>query len=118
MANYYTHTYTTEVYGTLTLTKEPDVEDDSLQWEVSVTVICTSPYVPAKIHGPPEFCYPAEGPEFEFDEFEVFVGKTTILKSADWTVAEALFGKNIWAHLYDDAVTDAEENSPEEGDER
>lgn len=116
MPNYVTHTYATTVQGTLSLSAE--IEDDSLQWEVSVTITCVSPYVPAKLYGLPEDCYPAEAAEFEFDEFEVFVGKTVILKSTDWTVAEALFGANIWNHLYDDAVTDAEANPPEEGDER
>ncbi len=112
MPNYGTHTYTADVQATLSLSAE--VEDDGLQWEVSVTVTCTSPYRPAQLYGPPEHCYPAEGSEFEFDEFKFFVGKVVILKSTDWTVAEALFGKNIWNHLYDDAVTDAEENPPEE----
>ncbi len=112
MANYGTHTYTTNLQGTLSLSTK--VEDDGLEWEVSVTVTCTSPYVPAYISGPPEHCYPEEGPEYEFDEFEFFVGEVVILKSTDWTVAEALFGKNIWNHLYDNAVTDAEENLPEE----
>ena len=38
------------------------------------------------------------------------MGKTVIVDSGSWAVAEALFGKIIWKHLYDDAVTDAEEN--------
>ena len=112
MKTYGTHTYNTDVRGILSLSAK--VEDDGLQWEVSVTVTCTSPYVPAQISGPPEHCSPAEGPEFEFDEFEFFVGKTVILNSTVWTVAEALFGANIWNHLYDDAVVDAEANPPEE----
>jgi len=113
MTTYGTHTYNTDLQATLALSAK--VEDDGLQWEVSVTVTCTSPYRRAKVYGPPENCYPAEGPEFEFDEFEVWVGMVTIIKSTDWSVAEALFGANIWNHLYDDAVTDAEEN-PEEPD--
>ena len=114
MTSYGTHTYTTDIQGMFTLST---VVDTGIQWEVSITVNCTSPGCPAKLSGPPEDCYPAEGPEFELDEFEVFVGKTVIIKSKDWNVGEALFSDNLWAHLYDDAVTDAEENPPEEGDE-
>ena len=116
MANYGTHTYNTEVQGELRISTSNMVED--LQWEVSITVTCTSPYVPAQLSGPPEHCSPAEDPEYEFEEFEFFVGKVVILRSKSWAVAEALFGENIWNHLYDDAVTDAEENPPEKGDER
>ena len=112
MKTYGTHTYNTDVQATLTLSAK--VEDDGLQWEVSITVTCTSPYRPAQLYGPPEHCSPAEGPEYEFEEFEFFAGKVVILKSTDWTVAEALFGPNIWNHLYDDAVTDAEEQPQEE----
>ena len=119
MPNYGTHTYNTNIHGWLNYSENKvvilkSVEDDGLQWEVSITVTCTSPYVPAQLCGPPENCYPAEGPEYEFDEFEFFVGKVVILRSKSWVVAEALFGENIWNHLYDDAVTDAEENPPEE----
>ncbi len=110
MTNYGTHTYNTEVYGTLTLAAGPDVEVDGLLWEVSVTVTCTSPGRAAQLYGPPENCYPAEGPEFEFVAFEFFVGKTMIVSSGDWGVAQALFGAAIWNHLYSDAVIDAEEN--------
>ncbi len=71
---------------------------------------CTSPGCAAQLYGPPENCYPAEGPEFEFDEFTFFAGKKTILRSEKWSVAEALFGKIIWNRLYNDAVINAEEN--------
>ena len=117
MANYGTHTYTTEVQAWLLLPTGASSglkEDEGLQWEVSITVTCTSPYVPAQLSGPPENCYPAEGPEYELEEFEFFAGKKSILRSDKWAMAEALFGTNIWNHLYDDAVTDAEENLPEE----
>ena len=107
MTSYGTHTYTTDVQGSLVLSA---TVSENIQWEVSITVNCTSPFQPARLSGPPEDCYPAEGPEFELDEFEVFVGKTVIVSTRDWSVGEALFGDNIWAHLYDDAVTDAEEN--------
>ena len=109
--NYGTHTYSTDIQATLALSAA--VEDDGLQWEVSVTVHCTSPYCPAKVSGPPEHCYPAEGPEFEWDEFEFFVGKTMIVKSRNEHVAVALFGEIIWARLVRDAITDAEENPDE-----
>ena len=112
MTTYGTHTYNTDVQGILILDGKKG--GDGLQWEVSVTVTCTSPYVPAQLYGPPEYCDPAQGPEYEFDSFEFFVGKVVILRSKSWTVAEALFGANIWNHLYDDAVTDAEANPPEE----
>ena len=118
MKTYGTHTYTTDLQATLELSTKgysaPPIFNAHLQWEVSVTVTCTSPYVPAQLSGPPEHCDPAQGPEFEFEEFEFFAGNKSILRSEKWSVAEALFGKNIWNHLYDDAVTDAEENPPEE----
>ena len=110
MTDYGTHTYNTTMQGELVLST---AFDDTLQWEVSVTVTCTSPYVPAKLYGLPEDCYPAEGPEFEFDEFEFFVGKTMIVKSRNEHVAVALFGEIIWARLVRDAITDAEENPDE-----
>ncbi len=105
---YGTHTYNTDLQGELVLSGL--AFDDGLQWEVSVTVTCTSPYVPAQLYGPPENCYPAEGPEFEWVEFEFFVGKTVIVKSTNEHVAAALFGELIWAQLVQDAITDAEEN--------
>ncbi len=108
MPNYGTYTYNTELQGAFAL----DVarEDDGLLWEVSVTVTCTYPGCAAQLYGPPENCYPAEGPEFEFVSFEFFVGKTVIVSSGNWAVAQALFGAVIWNHLYNDAVLDAEEN--------
>ena len=108
MTNYGTHTYNTDVQGWLKYLER--VDDDGLLWEVSITVTCTYHGCAAQLCGPPENCYPAEGPEFEFISFEFFVGKTVIVDSESWAVAEALFGKIIWKHLYDDAVTDAEEN--------
>ena len=69
MPNYGTHTYNTDVQACLVLSG--NAIDDGLDWEVSVTVACTSPYVPAQVYGPPENCYPSEGPEFEWDEFPV-----------------------------------------------
>ena len=121
MANYGTHTYNTNIHGWLNYSENKvvilkSVEEDGLEWEVSITVICTSPYVPAQLCGLLENCYPAEGPEYEFAEFEFFAGKKIICRSKSWSMAEALFGANIWNHLYDDAVTDAEENPPEEGE--
>ena len=100
MPNYGTHTYNTNIHGWLNYSENKvvilkSVEDDGLQWEVSITVTCTSPYVPAQLCGPPENCYPAEGPEYEFEEFEFFAGKKRILRSEKWSVAEALFGTNI-----------------------
>ena len=108
MNNYGTHTYNTDLQGTLALSAA--VEDDGLDWEVSVTVTCTYPGCAAQLYGPPENCYPAEGPEFEFENFEFFAGNKIILRSEKWAVAEALFGKIIWNHLYNDAVINAEEN--------
>lgn len=44
-----------------------------------------TPYVPAKIYGPPEHCYPAEGGEVEVEEIVVTVnGKSHALP--DWMV--------------------------------
>lgn len=108
MANYGTHTYNTTLQSWLKL--DADRQEIGLEWEVSITVTCTSPYQPAQVYGPPEDCYPAEGPEFEFDSFEFFAGNKMILRSEKWSVGEALFGENIWNHLYDDAVINAEEN--------
>ena len=110
MTAYGTHTYTTTMQGELML---PTAFDDTLQWEVSVTVTCTYPGCTAQLYGPPENCYPAEGPEFEFVSFKFFVGKLVIVETRNWAVAEALFGKIIWNHLYYDAVADAEENPDE-----
>ena len=109
MPNYGTHTYTTDVQGTLLFPTY--VLDKYFVWEVSITIACTSRYRPAHTCGPPEHCDPEEAAEYEFDEFRLRRRFTTILKSTDWSVAEALFGANIWSHLYDDAVTDAEENN-------
>ena len=109
MANYGTHTYNTEVYSWLALS-DLEVKEDDLQWEASITVACTSPHRPAQLCGPPEHCDPEQAAEYEFDEFRLSAGGTTILKSTDWAVAEALLGANIWGHLYDEAGTDAEEN--------
>ena len=39
MTNYRTHTYNTDGQATLALSTK--VEDDGLDWEVSVTVTCT-----------------------------------------------------------------------------
>ena len=111
MTDYGTYTYNTDVQGSLSLSG--DIFDDGLQWEVSISITCTSLYVPAYLGGPPEHCYPEEGPEFEWEEFEFFVGKTVIVKSKDEHVAAALFGETIWAQLVQDAITYAEEN-PEE----
>ncbi len=108
MPNYGTHTYTTELQGELVLSG--NCFDDGLQWEVSVTVACTYPGCAAQFYGPPENCYPAEGPEFEFISFVFFVGKTKIVNNGTWDVALALFGAHIWNQLYNDAVINAEEN--------
>ncbi len=105
---YGTHTYNTDMQGELVLSG--NCFDDGLQWEVSVTVTCTYPGCSAQLCGPPENCYPAEGPEFEWDEFKFFVGKTVIVKSKSEEIAAALFGEQIWAQLIRDAITDAEEN--------
>ena len=110
MTDYGTHTYNTTMQGELML---PTAFDDTLQWEVSVTVTCTYPGCTAQLYGPPENCYPAEGPEFEWAEFKFFVGKTVIVKSSNEHVAVALFGEIIWARLVLDAITDAKENPDE-----
>ena len=108
MPNYGTHTYATNVQGVLL--SPTNVLDEDFEWEALITVACTSPHRPAQLGGPPEHCDPEQAAEYEFDEFRLSASGTTILKSTDWAVAEALLGKRIWKHLYDDAVTDAEEN--------
>jgi len=109
------HIYSTDITGSLALSA---LCEDDVQWEVSVTVVCTYRGCPQT--GPTYSCggQPAEGPEFELDTYEVFVGQTVILRGDDWSKAEALFGAKIWNHLYDEAVADAEANPEEEGDER
>lgn len=86
-----------------------DHDQEEVSWEVSIELDCTYAGCPAKLSGPPEDCYPAEGPEFEFKEFTVFVGKTTIVKSKSPSVAEALFGEMLWGKLMDSATIEAEE---------
>ena len=113
MTSYGTHTYTTDVQGILTLSAT--VSDD-IQWEVSITVNCTAPAQPAQLYGPPEDCYPAEGPEFELTDLCVVAGKIVIVSTQDWRVGEALFGETMWLHLYYDAVTDAKENMDDDQD--
>ena len=80
-----------------------------VSWEVSIELECTYAGCSAKLSGPPEDCYPAEGPEFEFKEFTVFVGKTIIVRSKHYSVAVALFGDMVWGRLIDDATIEAEE---------
>jgi len=67
-------------------TKEIYVEDPESGEEfiVSAEWCVSGRYTPAKLYGPPENCYPAEYPEFEWTEFTLDeFGRTYILSTAD-----------------------------------
>ncbi len=96
-----------------------DKDSDPVEWEVSVEMDCTFPGDPGQITGPPENCYQAEGPEFEWSEVTVFVGGHTFMKTKDPKALVALLGDTVSDHVLDEAMTDACENwEPEEPEER
>lgn len=87
-----------------------DKDGDGIEWEISIELDCTNPGCPAQLYGPPENCYPAEGPEFELDRVTVFVGKINVLQTAKWSEAELVLGEAVWGNLIDAAYEDADEN--------
>ena len=60
-------TFTTEIeFEDLTDKADPDVTNFTTETVLEIDITARlSPYVPAKINGPPEKCYPAEGGEIE-----------------------------------------------------
>ena len=42
-------------------------DSDGIEREVLVVLACTALGTDAQLYGPPENCYPAEAPEFDFD---------------------------------------------------
>lgn len=68
-----------------------------------------TPGHPAKLYGPPEDCYPAEGPEVEVDEVTVIIdGKRHALP--DWQVR--LIERDMLDELAEDA-TDSDADARE-----
>ena len=94
-----------------------DKDEAPVEWEVSVEMDCTYPGDPGKLSGPPEDCYPPEGPEFEWDEVQVFVGEHTIMKTKSAKALQALLGDAVSDHVLDEAADDAVENWEPEGPE-
>jgi len=39
--------------------------EEPVLWGIQIDMKQISPYIPAQLSGPPENCYPAEGPEWE-----------------------------------------------------
>lgn len=71
-------------------TKEVYVEDPETgeEFEIEVKWSLFGKYVPAKLYGPPEDCYPAEYPEFEIEAVTLTeFGKVFALSEDDLTEA-------------------------------
>lgn len=64
------------------------VGDDEIEFNVEFDA---SPYVPAKISGPPERCYPAEGGEVEI--CDVYVDGESVIATLDQEVLNRLKSK-------------------------
>ncbi len=63
---------------------------------------------PAKLSGPPEDCYPAEGPEWELDDIFLRFGKFHRIKMEE-IVFIALFGQKFFDKHYELAEEEANE---------
>jgi hypothetical protein len=98
--------------GTVIRTMSGD-DGDGPEYRIHFEV--TSPYVPAQTYGPPERCYPAEGPEIQITGID---GEewNTARKFYDWVPiekthlkyeVEAVYGWAELLDLSDEAVEDA-----------
>jgi len=63
---------------------------EAIEWEVSIDMECTYPGDPGRLSGPPEDCYPPEGPEFEWTRVHVFVGSNTVFDTSEMKVKEVM----------------------------
>lgn len=82
--------------------------DEQITFEVVIEMRCTAPYVPARISGPPEDCYPAEGPEFELETIYIQFAKRQVeIKPEE---LEQLVGKKRADKLIEAAELYAMEN--------
>ena len=101
MTNYYG--YTTD----FTLSIDEDIEEFTTI-ELEICLKQTYAGCSAKLSGPPEECYPAEGPEWEYDSFTLLFGKMHKLKISEEDCV-ALFGQKFFDKHYELAEEAANE---------
>jgi hypothetical protein len=82
--------------------------DKEYEAEFIITLNCTVRRDPGRLSGPPEHCYPPEGPEFELDSIHVLAqeGKREISED----VLRAMLGDDMADKLLERAYTDAAES--------
>lgn len=108
MENY--HEYITDF--TLSIDEN---EEEFTTVELEICLKLTDRGRPAKLHGPPEDCYPAEDPEWELDNIALLIGehlhgnKQRIILNEDACVS--LFGQKFFDKHYKLAEEEANEQS-------
>jgi len=100
----YFHEYTTD----FTISVDEN-EEEFTTVEVEIYLEQTYAGCPAYISGPPEDCYPAEGPEWELDSIYLRFSKTHKLKVTEEDFI-ALFGREFFNKCCEKAEEEGNES--------
>ena len=97
-------------YGTFTTTQSVEIYagGDYLEHCFEITIRCTALGTPAQLSGPPENCYPAEGPEFELETI-AYIHEDRKREEISQQLCYAFLGQEQANELIENAADDAGE---------